>query len=152
MTTEKWDHIRFGKKHYIETSNGAAHELGDALAELLLHLDPDMIRPRVILCIGTDRSTGDCLGPLVGTQLLPLASSYYHIYGTLDDPIHATNLIERKKAIEEAHPNGIMIAIDASLGTVDQVGKISIGLGSLRPGAGVKKISLQWEICISPVS
>ncbi|KAB2953908.1 spore protease YyaC [Heliorestis acidaminivorans] len=139
MNTQNWDHLRAGKKHYIDASHGAAHELGDALAELLLHLDPEMNRPRVIVCIGTDRSTGDCLGPLVGTQLMPLASSYYHIYGTLDDPIHATNLIERKKAIEEAHPNGLIIAIDASLGMMEQVGKISIGMGGLRPGAGVKK-------------
>ena len=26
-------------------------------------------RPLVILCIGTDRATGDCLGPIVGHKL-----------------------------------------------------------------------------------
>ena len=28
-------------------------------------------QPLVIVCIGTDRATGDCLGPLVGQALLP---------------------------------------------------------------------------------
>lgn len=129
-----------GEKLYFPSSEThSAHNLGESLAELLLHLDPDLSRPRVIACIGTDRSTGDCLGPLVGTQLFTLGSAYYHIYGTLDDPIHATNLVERKKAIEEAYPGAIVIAIDASLGRLDQVGQVSIALGGLRPGAGVKK-------------
>ena len=30
----------------------------------------------VILCIGTDRSTGDCLGPLIGHKLVNLVKKY----------------------------------------------------------------------------
>ncbi|MBC9785436.1 spore protease YyaC [Heliobacterium chlorum] len=136
----EWQHLLAGEKHYFTGSDRrCAYEIGEALAELFLYLDPSLSRPRVIVCIGTDRSTGDCLGPLVGTQLKPLASAYYHIYGTLDDPIHATNLVERKKAIEEAHPDALVIAVDASLGRVDQVGQVTLSLGGLRPGAGVKK-------------
>ncbi|MCW2278264.1 spore protease YyaC [Heliophilum fasciatum] len=135
-----WSHLLAGQKHYFNTSeNRNAFALGDALAELLLLLDPTLQRPRVIICIGTDRSTGDSLGPLVGTQLQPLASAYYHIYGTVHDPIHATNLEERYRAIQAAHPDGLIIAVDASLGGADQVGHATIGLGGLRPGAGVKK-------------
>ncbi len=48
----------------------------------------------VILCIGTDRSTGDSLGPLVGYKLEPYITSYkeVHLLGTLDKPVHAKNL------------------------------------------------------------
>lgn len=38
----------------------------------------------VLACIGTDRATGDCLGPLVGTNLKRLG---YTVVGTLDEPL-----------------------------------------------------------------
>lgn len=87
----------------------------------------------VFLCIGTDRSTGDSLGPLVGTMLKEMG---YDVIGTLDDPTHALNLQERTAAI----PKGkTIIAIDACLGKVDNIGKIKFGIGGLKPGAGVNK-------------
>lgn len=47
----------------------------------------------VILCIGSDRVIGDCLGPLVGHKLSSLLkSSDISIYGTLNNPVHAKNL------------------------------------------------------------
>jgi len=51
----------------------------------------------VILCIGTDRSTGDALGPIIGHKLVNSLSKYdnIYIYGTLDDPVHAKNLQEK---------------------------------------------------------
>ena len=54
-------------------------------------------QPLVIVCIGTDRATGDCLGPLVGQALLP--SSQYSVFGTLKEPIHAKNLNQTFKEI-----------------------------------------------------
>ena len=50
-------------------------------------------RPIVVLCIGTDRSTGDSLGPLVGNKLKFLIRNKVHIYGSLECPVHAKNLI-----------------------------------------------------------
>lgn len=46
----------------------------------------------ILLCIGTDRSTGDCLGPLVGYKLKALNTNDVFIYGTLQNPVHAKNL------------------------------------------------------------
>ena len=43
----------------------ASRELSLQLGSML----PSDLRPVVIVCIGTDRSTGDSLGPLVGTFL-----------------------------------------------------------------------------------
>lgn len=92
----------------------------------------------VFVCIGTDRSTGDSLGPLTGTKLKTLRVSS-HIYGTLDKPVHATNLIEHIALIQKTYANPYIIAIDACLGQMDNVGYLSFGRGSVRPGAAVKK-------------
>ncbi|WP_340371938.1 DUF1256 domain-containing protein [Peribacillus sp. FSL E2-0218] len=45
----------------------------------------------VFLCIGSDRSTGDSFGPLVGTMLKEKQVPY-HVFGTLSEPVHALNL------------------------------------------------------------
>lgn len=93
----------------------------------------------VILCIGTDRSTGDCLGPLVGHKLKLIQYQNIAIYGTLDHPVHAKNLSEVIQKIEDSHERPFIIAIDACLGRTERIGIISIGKGPLRPGAGVNK-------------
>lgn len=88
----------------------------------------------VFVCIGTDRSTGDSLGPLVGSYLEGLG--YKNVYGTVDSPVHAVNLNE---TINNLPKNKVVIAIDASLGNSTDVGNISLIKGSLKPGAGVGK-------------
>ena len=57
----------------------------------------------VILCIGTDRSTGDCLGPLVGHKLKLIQYKNIITYGTLDNPVHAKNLYEVIQEIDDKH-------------------------------------------------
>jgi len=96
-------------------------------------------RPVVILCIGTDRSTGDALGPLTGTHLSRLNLPRLNVLGTLDEPVHATNLIHQLKYISETFPNPFVIALDACLGRLDSVGCLTLAEGPLKPGAGVHK-------------
>ena len=94
----------------------------------------------VILCIGTDRVTGDSLGPLAGSFLE--AYGAYHpltVYGTLDAPVHALNLSRVMRRIKNKHPRSPILAVDASLGARRHVGYITLGKGSLSPGAGVQK-------------
>lgn len=93
----------------------------------------------LILCIGTDRSTGDALGPLVGQRLSRSKIEKAVILGTLDSPVHASNLQDTLGLIERRHGGAPVIAIDACLGQSDNVGTIAVGLGALRPGAGVNK-------------
>lgn len=93
----------------------------------------------VLLCIGTDRSTGDCLGPLVGSKVQADAREYLHVYGTLDEPVHASNLREKLEQIHSRFKNPCIIAVDACLGSLENVGLINVGTGSLQPGAGVNK-------------
>ncbi|GKU77142.1 spore protease YyaC [Paenibacillus sp. L3-i20] len=96
-------------------------------------------RPIVVVCIGTDRSTGDALGPLTGTSLLKYRSSHFHLYGTLEEPVHAMNLEDTLIAINHKHIKPFIIGIDACLGQVSSVGCIQVGEGPVRPGAGVNK-------------
>jgi putative sporulation protein YyaC len=94
----------------------------------------------VILCIGTDRSTGDCLGPLVGHKL---KTNYYlknaSVLGTLNEPVHAKNLNETVQQLYSQTEKPLIIAIDASLGKNENIGKINLFKGPLYPGAGVNK-------------
>lgn len=93
----------------------------------------------VIACIGTDRSTGDSFGPLVGSMLSDQYLESFHIYGTLENPLHALNLKERLATIHKNHPNPYILAIDACLGKSSSVGSVVLGKGSLCPGSALKK-------------
>lgn len=93
----------------------------------------------VLLCIGSDRATGDCLGPIIGYKLSRLRYPGLYIYGTLSEPVHAKNLEETVAKIHRLHPQAAVVAIDASLGTSRHIGYITLGSGSLCPGIGVDK-------------
>lgn len=86
----------------------------------------------VFVCIGTDRSTGDALGPLAGTLLRE--AGYSQVIGTLDAPCDASNLVER---LREAPPNKIVVAIDACLGLPASVGLFQVANRPLEPGKSV---------------
>ncbi|MHB8125087.1 MAG: spore protease YyaC [Desulfitobacteriaceae bacterium] len=122
-------------KAHMGDSSGTAR-INSKLTELLT-ISPH--RPVLILCIGTDRSTGDSLGPLIGTQLIRHKLPKLHVLGTLEQPVHATNLSETILYIEESFVNPFVIAIDACLGRLDSIGFITLTQGPLKPGAGVHK-------------
>lgn len=94
----------------------------------------------LVLCIGTDRSTGDCLGPLTGSLLSETPNIGVMIRGTLNDPVHATNLRDAIADIEALEENPLIIAVDACLGRSENVGYINVNQGPLKPGTGVNKV------------
>ncbi|MTI46817.1 spore protease YyaC [Sporosalibacterium faouarense] len=102
------------------------------------NLKPFFNEDTIIVCIGTDKCIGDCLGPLVGT-LLKKKKFPNLIYGTLNDPIHAVNIKEKIGYIKRIHPSNPVIAIDACLGEEDNVGNIQIRNSPIFPGKGVGK-------------
>lgn len=114
-------------------------ELSAALSDYLFNYLPVYNNNLVIVCIGTDRATGDSLGPLIGYKLSDLKLDQVTVYGTLDNPVHAKNLQEMLEQISTLHPHALVIAIDACLGSMQNVGCVSIGEGAIKPGAGVKK-------------
>lgn len=75
---------------------------------LALEVKKFISKDTIIVCIGTDKCIGDCLGPLVGSILtenfFPLP-----VYGTLSSPIHALNIDERLNEIYSNHPNASII-------------------------------------------
>lgn len=88
----------------------------------------------VFFCIGTDRLTGDTLGPFVGTFLQK--AGYRNIYGTIDESIHALNI---KEVALQLPRNKVIIAIDAALGEREDIGRITMKKGPIKPGTGVNK-------------
>lgn len=97
-------------------------------------------RPIVFLCIGTDRSTGDSLGPLVGDKLTLLLRNKIFSYGNLKSPVHAKNLTNTLNEIKKTYNNPYIIAIDACLGSNQSVGNIIIESKPLFPGAAMHKL------------
>lgn len=93
----------------------------------------------VFLCIGTDRVTGDCLGPFVGQKLSSYSGTVFSVYGTLFQPVHALNLTDIYQHIQTHHPDALIIAIDASLGEKKHLGYVTIANGALHPGAAIHK-------------
>lgn len=97
-------------------------------------------RTIIILCIGTDRATGDSLGPLIGYKLSKInTNNNTKIFGTLENPVHAQNLTNVITNIYNCYANPFVIAIDACLGRIDHINHITLSRTRLKPGAGVNK-------------
>ncbi|HOV69284.1 MAG TPA: DUF1256 domain-containing protein, partial [Clostridia bacterium] len=75
-----------------------------------------------VVCPGTDRWTGDCLGPLVGTGLEKKGLSNIRVFGTLEKPLRKEEVHEavRKARMRE----GAVIIVDSALGNSEDLYKI----------------------------
>jgi len=132
-TGEEW----FVRIHVDEL--GATARIREAIRQGLTQASR-RLRGVVVVCVGTDRSTGDALGPLTGHRLKTLAPGHVPIFGTLEEPVHAGNLADRMADVARRFPGHAVVAVDACLGSLENVGTICIGQGALRPGAGVNKV------------
>lgn len=106
--------MRFGRRKITYYDTEAGFEAEKFAARLLLLLMNEMRasgrRQVVFLCIGTDRSTGDSLGPLIGSRLEAEGIGDAVVIGTLEHPVHAVNLDRTLEHIEEHYPDAIIIA------------------------------------------
>ena len=94
----------------------------------------------VILCIGSDLSVGDSLGPVTGTKLKQsLAGLNCYVYGTLSKPITAHEVKYMNEFLRLTHPDSPIIAVDAAVGLAGDIGLIKIARRGLRPGSGANK-------------
>ncbi len=141
---------KFYKTEYFNPDN---LESLDVFSSRILHLISSRISSNkdiVIICVGTDRATGDALGPIVGSILS--SRSRIPVYGTLKTPVHALNLRECIHTIYTTHSDPIVIAIDASLGKPADVGMITLSPAPLYPGIGVnKKLPAIGDISITGI-
>lgn len=138
---------------YINTkSRTAFKEFSENFNGMLLNKLKNQYDSIVILCVGTDRSTGDSFGPLIGYKLQELNFNNVHVYGTLESPVHAKNLDDSLKIIKEKHKKPLIIAIDACLGEMCHVGYITLEDGSIKPGTALdKKLPEVGEIAITGI-
>lgn len=132
------------KKHLKNNTNSHSMLYSDAhaiqlMSDKIISLLPSFPREYIIIGIGTDRSTGDALGPLTGTYLTQMNLKHMAIFGTLHKPVHAQNLTTYIKTINTEYRKPFVIAIDACLGRSSSIGKITLGTGSLLPGAALNK-------------
>ena len=109
------------------------------LSSLFMEHIPFTSRQVLFLCIGTDRSTGDALGPLIGSLLVENKSFPYEVIGTLESPLHALNLEETIETITYLHPHAFIVAVDACLGKSNSIGQLLVQTGPLKPGKAVGK-------------
>jgi putative sporulation protein YyaC len=93
----------------------------------------------VVLCIGSDRVTGDCFGPLVGEYLTKLHNVDAFVYGKLSSPVTALNLTETVRFIKLRHPHSPILAVDSALGREKDKGTFRVFPGGLKPGAATGK-------------
>lgn len=113
---------------------------GGQLRELVEQVQRAEEKTEVLyLCIGSDRSTGDSLGPLVGYKLNQKGSWEVQVLGTLTRPVHAMNLNETIDYLNRYYRNHVIVAVDASVGRSEHVGYITLGRGGIKPGLGVSK-------------
>ena len=106
--------------------------------------------PPVVICVGSDLSVGDSLGPVTGTKLKEkLKDLNVFIYGTLSKPITAHEIKYTQDFIRRTHPDSPVIAIDAAVGVAGDIGLIKIAKRSLKPGSGAnKKLAKLGDISI----
>ena len=88
------------------------------------------VKEYVFLCVGSDKMTGDCFGPLVGSKLEKSFENYQifniHILGTLKNPVCYQNMVEIVQKIKNIENETCVIVIDAALSREENVGKIYI--------------------------
>jgi len=122
------------KDKYLVRVHYKHHDAIDKLSNCLKKVPWDRT---VILCIGSDLSTGDSLGPLVGHFLKYRVTM--PVYGTLKDTVHATNVSKVVSTIKEKHNNPFILAVDSSLSEIENIGMITVREGPIEPGKAVNK-------------
>lgn len=129
--------LRIQSSHF--RANYKETNIAQTLSTQILPWLPLKAKHYIAVFIGTDRSTGDALGPLAGTYLKEMNPKHLHVYGTIHDPIHAVNLNESLNNIYKMHENSYLIAIDACLGKTSSVGSIIVENKPLKPGLALNK-------------
>jgi putative sporulation protein YyaC len=123
---------------------------GDGEAIALKKMLDDCPYPPIILCVGSDLSVGDSLGPLCGTLLKEkLRGLNVYVYGTLSKPITAHEVKYMNSFLRSTHPDSKIIAIDAAVADGGDIGLIKLAKRGLKPGSGANKnLSKVGDVCI----
>lgn len=129
--------LRIKSSHF--RANYKEPGIAKTLSNQILPWFPLKANNYIAVFIGTDRSTGDALGPLAGTYFEEMRPRNIHVYGTVHNPVHAVNLQESLCSIYKNHNKPYLIAIDACLGKSSSIGSIIAENKPLKPGLALKK-------------
>lgn len=132
-------------------SFGGRQELAEFLAKARSAGSVQGPERLLFICIGSDRSTGDAYGPLVGSLLKE--RGWPHVIGTLEKPCdaHAVEAAVRE-AMERSERAWTVAAIDACLGKPGSVGRFIAAEGPLQPGAAIgRRLPFVGDISIAGV-
>ena len=124
--------------YYFDSSSEKAALLLSIRLKSIINTKKKPNQEIIILCIGSDRSTGDSLGPLIGYKLKKAPQCGFYIYGDLMHPVHAGNLQLYIDKINETFVDPFIIAIDASLGREEHIG---LGVKKKLPEVGAVHIT-----------
>ncbi|MFD0673984.1 spore protease YyaC [Cohnella sp. GCM10027633] len=120
------------------TNNAAKRVDAAGVADFIRRICRDRgLDELTFVCIGTDRSTGDSLGPLVGTMLEE--RGFPRVIGTMREPCDADRLPLLAERLSADNNDGTrtIIAIDACLGRPESVGAYLVSEGPLVPAQSV---------------
>lgn len=132
--------------NYNVNSSCCAQGLARDLSHLLQGKLP------VIVCIGSDAVIGDSLSPMIGSFLKEFYRLPAYIYGELAHPVTAKELPLITQAVKKLHPTAPVIAVDACVGNMEEIGLIKLKQGGLYPGKGVgKRLSAVGDIALMGV-
>lgn len=118
--------------------NNFVNDFSIILREKIRNLE---ISELVFLCIGTDRITGDCFGPLVGYKLKHLFKNEKNIkvIGSLENIICTHNILNVINDINNKYDEPFLIAIDAALSNKRNIGEIIVTKDSINIGSSLNK-------------
>ena len=100
-----------------------------------------MRKETVVICIGSDKVSGDMLGPLVGSALREDYDLPVPVYGAVGESVNGVNLDSYVKMIKKRHAGSALIAVDAALGKESDVGKIRLKRGGVKAGGALNRKS-----------
>lgn len=98
----------------------------------------------ILVCIGTDKMTGDLFGPLVGNKIKDLNNEKYLkmiVYGDLENQVIFSNANQVINKIKYKYEKPCIIAIDSALSKKENIGKIIVKKGGVSYGHALKKKS-----------
>lgn len=106
------------------------------IRDSLFSLIPHGTQHIYVAAIGSNRISGDSLGPFVGTLLDDIFPDHLTVIGNLQYPLDATT-IEKQMTNISLPKNSFVVAIDSVLGTEETINSIVIQHGKLWPGEGL---------------
>lgn len=90
----------------------------------------------VILCVGSNKIIGDCIGPMVGQMLKNILKEEKNIiiYGNMKETLNFKNARQVIENVFEIYKKPFVITIDSALGTKEMLENIIISTGWMKIG------------------